>query len=183
MKIVRGAEALECGAVQTLDPTPAGTRAIQAIAELLASLRLDFMFVGEVARAAWLGGAIERGSVDVVAVMQPQQKNQIAMMASHRGFLVNPQEVEQSEELDLIPLKFEDVRVHVLVATNALYATMVAAAKEVGGIKVATREDLALLFALGEDFDVVRHLAASSGFDRERYNQKLISIGLRELVV
>ena len=183
MKIVRGAEALECGAVQTLDPTPAGTRAIQAIAELLARLRLDFMFVGEVARAAWLGGAIERGSVDVVAVMQPQQKNQIAMMASHRGFLVNPQEVEQSEELDLIPLKFEDVRVHVLVATNALYATMVAAAKEVGGIKVATREDLALLFALAEDVDVVRRLAASSGFDRQQYNQKLISIGLRELVV
>jgi hypothetical protein len=169
--------------VQTLDATPAATRAIQAVAELLAKLRLDFMFVGEVARVAWLGGAIERGSVDVVAVMQPQQKNQIAMMASHRGFLVNPQEVEKSEELDLIPLKFEDVRVHVLVATNALYATMVAAAKEVGGIKVATREDLALLFALGENFDVVRRLAASSDFNRQQYNEKLISIGLRELVV
>jgi hypothetical protein len=183
MKIVRAAEALECGAVQTLDATPPATRAIQAISELLAKLRLDFMFVGQVARAAWLGGAIDRGPVDVVAVMQPQQKNQIAMMASHRGFLVNPQEVERSEELDLIPLKFEDVRVHVLVATNALYATMVSAAKEVGGIKVATREDLALLFALGEDFDVVRRLAASSGFNRQQYNEKLISIGLRELVV
>ena len=150
---------------------------------VLTRLRLDFMFVGSVARAAWLGGIVDSGSVDVVAVMQPQQKNQIAMMASNRGFTVDRDEVEQAEELDLIPLKFGDVRVHVLVATNALYATMVAAAPRVSDIKVASREDLALLFALNDDFDAVGRLAASPAFDRKGYNAKLTSIGLSEYVL
>ena len=156
---------------------------IDAVSELLTKLRLDFMFVGSVARAAWLGGSVERGSVDVVAVMQPQQKNQMAMMASNRGFNVDRDEVEQAEELDLVPLKFGDIRVHVLVATNALYATMVAAAPRVGEIKVAAREDLALLFALNEDFDAVHRLADSPSFDRDGYNRKLTSIGLQEFVL
>jgi hypothetical protein len=154
--------------------------AIDAVAELLSKMRLDSMFVGEVARAAWLGGTVDDGSVDVVAVMQPQQKNQIAMMASNRGFNVDRDEVEQAEELDLVPLKYGDVRVHILVATNALYATMVAAAPRVGNIKVAAREDLALLFALNDDFDGVDRLAASPSFDRQRYNARLTSIGLSE---
>jgi hypothetical protein len=156
---------------------------IREVSELLTKLRLDFMFVGNVARAAWLGGTVDRGSVDVVAVMQPQQKNQIAMMASNRGFNVDRDEVEQAEELDLVPLRFGDIRVHVLVATNALYATMVAAAPRVGDIKVASREDLALLFALNEDFDAVHRLADSPSFDRDGYNRKLTSIGLQEFVL
>ena len=156
---------------------------IDAVSQLLTKLRLDFMFVGNVARAAWLGGTVDDGSVDVVAVMQPQQKNQIAMMASNRGFNVDRDEVQEAEELDLIPLKFGDIRVHVLVASNALYATMVAVAPRVGDIKVASREDLALLFTLNEDFDVVLRLADSPSFDRDGYNRKLTSIGLQEYVL
>jgi hypothetical protein len=62
--------------------------------------------------------------------MQGQQKNNVAMMASHRGFRVDRDEIEATEELDLVPLMFVDeagdVRVHVLVASNALYARMFA---------------------------------------------------------
>jgi hypothetical protein len=163
--------------------TPTYQGAIDAVSELLSKLRLDFMFVGNVARAAWLSGTVDSGSIDVVAVMQPQQKNQIAMMASNRGFTVDRNEVERAEELDLVPLKFGDIRVHVLVATNALYATMVAAAPRVGEIKVASREDLALLFALSDDFDAVGRLADSPSFDRERYNARLTSIGLQRYVI
>ena len=91
------------------------------------------MFVGSVARAAWLGGLIDSGSIDVLGLMQPQQKNQVAMMANNRGFRVDRDEIEQTEELDLIPLTWideeGDVRVHVLVASNALYARMFANAR------------------------------------------------------
>ncbi|HUJ13597.1 MAG TPA: hypothetical protein VL284_07360, partial [Thermoanaerobaculia bacterium] len=67
-------------------------------------LRIEWAFVGGVARAAWLGGAVDGGSIDVVALMKPEQKNQVAMMASNRGFRVDRDEIEQSEELDLVPL-------------------------------------------------------------------------------
>jgi hypothetical protein len=166
-----------------MDINPRYARAMEAVSDLLSRLRIEWIFVGGVARAAWLGGAIEGGSIDVVALMQPPQKNQVAMMASNRGFNVDRDEVEQAEELDLVPLKFGDIRVHVLVATNALYATMVAGAPRVGDIKVASREDLALLFALSDDFDAVGRLAASPSFDRKRYNAKLTSIGLSEYVL
>jgi hypothetical protein len=159
--------------------------AIEAVSSLLAQLRLDFMFVGSVARAAWLGGDVE-GSIDVVALMQPQQKSQVAMMASHRGFRADREEIDRSEELDLIPLHFGDVRVHVLVASNALYAKMIGAAqaRRVGGreLKVPSREDLALLLTLGEDFDAVRELTSDPDYDRARYEQTLRSIGLRQAV-
>jgi len=160
------------------------TRAIDAVSELLSKLRLDSMFVGSVARAAWLGDAIDGGPVDVVAVMSPEQKNQVAMMASHRGFRVDRAEVERSEELDLVPLHFEDVRVHVLVASNALYARMVRAARAVSlagrELKVASPEDLALMLTLSEDFDAVRRLMAGAAFARERYEEMMRSIGLWE---
>ena len=159
--------------------------AIDAVAELLEKLRLDFMFVGGVARAAWLGGDVE-GPIDVVALMQPQQKSQVAMMASNRGFRVDRQEIDRSEELDLIPLHFGDVRVHVLVASNALYAKMIAAARprRVGQreVKVPAREDVALLLTLGEDFDAVRELTGDPEFDRARYHQTLRSIGMAHAV-
>jgi len=90
------------------------------------------MFVGSVARSAWLGGLIDSGSIDVLGVMQPQQKNQVAMMASNRGFRVDRDEIDHAEELDLIPLTWideDDVRVHVLVASNALYARMFATSR------------------------------------------------------
>src|SRR5437016_3106072 len=96
-------------------------RAIEAVHELLTKLRLDFVFTGNVARAAWLGEAVESGSIDVLALMAPEQKNSVAMMASNRGFRVDRDEVTESEELDLVPMSFDEIRVHVLVASNALY--------------------------------------------------------------
>ena len=161
-------------------------RAIDAAADLLTRLRLDFAFVGHVARAAWLGTKVERGSLDILAVMAPEQKNQVAMMASHRGFHVDREEIEQSEELDLVPLRFGTdeggIRIHILVASNALYARMVGAAVPALKGKVVTAEDLALLFAVGEDQDVEK-LVELPGFDRRGYNERLMSIGLPSLVV
>jgi hypothetical protein len=165
-----------------MDINPRYARAIEAIKELLSRLKIESMFVGSVARAAWLGGGIDGGSIDVVALMQPQQKSQVAMMASNRGFRVERDEVDQSEELDLIPLHFADVRIHVLVASNALYAKMITAARTIGDLRVASREDLALLLTLGEDPSSVRELMSAADFDHVRYNERLLSIGLRELV-
>src|SRR5256885_12799861 len=100
-------------------------RAIEAVHELLSRLRLDFLFVGNVARSAWLGSEVASGSIDTLATMGPQQKNQVAMMASNRGFRVERDEVEASEELDVIPMRFDELRIHVLVASKALYGRMV----------------------------------------------------------
>ena len=175
----------------TISATPRYLRAIGAVAELLARLRIDFFFAGSVARAAWLGGDVSCGSVDVVALLKPEQKSQVAMMAGNRGFRVDRDEVEKTEELDLVPLTFVDaegdVRVHILVATNALYGTMFGAAREADvdglAIKVPAREDLALLLALAEDEAGVRALASSPGFDRAAYNRKLTSIGIGSYVI
>jgi hypothetical protein len=135
--------------------------------------------------------------------MGPQQMNQVAMMASHRGFRVEREEVEATEELDLIPMHFEDVRVHVLVASNALYGRMVAdgvvaewpgrqvaedvATRQPGNpvtqFKVPRIEDFALLLQMSNDVTALMTLLESAEFDRNYYNEKLTSIGLRELVV
>ena len=87
-------------------------RAIEGTAELLSKLRLLHAFVGTVARAAWLGGRVGRGADRRLALMNPAQKNQVAMMATNRGFRVEREEIEQSEELDLVPLNFVDPRRH-----------------------------------------------------------------------
>ena len=165
-----------------MDLSPRYSRAIAATDELLSKLRLEWTFVGGIARAAWLGGIVEGGSIDVVALMKPEQKSQVAMMASHRGFRIDRDEIDRSEELDLVPLHFDDVRVHVLVASNALYAKMIGAAKVVNGLKVAAAEDLALLLMLSEDAAGVRELMSRPEFDRARYNETLASIGLQDAV-
>ena len=166
-------------------------RALRAVADLLTRQRLASAYVGSVARAAWLGGEVAAGSIDVVAVMGPQQKNQVAMMASNRGWRVDRDEIEQSEELDLIPLNFVDeegeVRVHLLVASNALYGRMVASAVETTfeelTLRVPAAEDFALLLALAGDEAGLQSLTRDTAFDRHTYNEKLISIGLPGLVV
>jgi len=166
-------------------------RALSAIADLLARLRLGSAFVGSVARAAWLGGEVAAGSIDVVAVMGPQQKNQLAMMASNRGWRVDRGEIEQSEELDLVPLNFVDeegdVRVHVLVASNALYGRMVAAARETTfgdlTLRVVAADDFALLLALAGDHKSLRAVTSLENFNRRGFNEKLFSIGLPGMVV
>lgn len=161
-------------------------RAIHATAELLDKLRIDAMFVGGVARAAWLGGDVTGGAVDVLALMNAPQKSQLAMMASNRGFRVDREELEQTDELDLIPLNFADeegeVRVHVLLASNALYGRMVAAALPASiderTLRVPRAEDLALLLLFAEDEVTVRRLATLPEFDRAAFQERLVSIGL-----
>ena len=162
------------------------TRAIAAVSELLKSLRIDHLYLGGVARAAWLGGNVDSGSIDVLALMGPQQKSQVAMMARNRGFAVYEEEIDASEELDLVPLTFVDaegdVRVHVLVATNALYGSMFrnAFTEPLGdrNVSVPAAEDFALLLTLGGDEDGLWQLAASPDFDRNAYNAKVTAIGL-----
>lgn len=170
--------------------TPHHGRALHATAELLSKLRLDFAFVGGVARAAWLGGEAA-GPIDVLALMSPQQKGQVAMMASNRGFRVDRAEIEATDELDLVPLNYVgpdgEVRVHVLVASNALYGRMFATAREVEfeerTVKVVAPEDLALLLTMADDEVTVRRLSSVEGFDRHRFNERLVSIGLGGLVM
>src|SRR5436190_1669947 len=78
-----------------LRATPRHARAIEAVAELLSKLRIESMFVGSVARAVWLGGLVESGAIDILGLMQPQQKNQVAMMASNRGFRVDAADIDR----------------------------------------------------------------------------------------
>ena len=169
-------------------------RAIDATADLLSRLRLDFMFVGNVARAGWLGSLVDSGSIDVLALMAPPQKNQVCMMASNRGFRVDRDEIEQAEELDLIPLNFVDpegeIRVHVLVGSNALYGRMLPSGVEAElgtrAFRIAAAEDLALLLAVADD--AASHhdremLIRLPEFDRAAYNRRLVSIGLPHLVI
>jgi hypothetical protein len=177
--------------VQTIRASAQYARAIEAVADLLGKLRLNFAFVGGVARSAWLGGIADAGSVDVLAVMGPQQKSQVAMMGANRGFRVEREELDRTEELDLIPLWFADpdgdVRVHVLVASNALYGRLVASAVPAEfrerTVKIPLAEDFALLLALSGDDAGMRALIEQPAFDRQTYNLKLTSIGLAEHVI
>ena len=166
--------------------TPLVGRAIEAMADLLSRLRIEAMFVGTVAEAARLGGGGGRGPVDLIALMAGPQKNQLAMMASNRGFRVEEEELEASEELDLVPLNFADaegeVRVHVLLASNALYGRMVAAAvpARVGEreVRIPRAEDLALMLVLGDREPEAHRLEGTDGFDAAAFRERLVSIGL-----
>lgn len=159
------------------------SRAIHSTAELLTKLRVESIFVGSVARSVWLGEEIQRGSIDALALMNAPQKQQLAMMASHRGYRVEREEIEQTEELDLVPLNFVDdegdVRVHVLLASNALYGRMVASGVAVdGNVRVPRVEDLALLLMMSDDHDAVAKLRARPEFDHGAFDERLIAIGL-----
>ena len=168
-----------------MHPVRAASRhaeAIHAVAELLEKLRIESIFVGNVARSAWLDVEVASGSIEVLALMNAPQKNQVAMMASNRGFRVERSEIEQSEELDLVPLNFGDVRVHVLLASNALYGKMVSAgqAAQIGerAIRISSAEDLALMMLVAEDEETAQRLMALPEFDRKAFNDRLTSIGL-----
>lgn len=165
------------------------TEAIHATAELLEKLRIDAMFVGSAARAAWLGEEVSRGAIDVLALMNAPQKNQLAMMASNRGFRVDRDELAQTEELDLVPLNFvseegeiPDIRIHVLLASNALYGRMIKAAVTATfgerTLRVPRAEDLALLLMFAEDDEALRALSALEEFDRAAFQERLVSIGV-----
>lgn len=172
--------------MQEITAAPRVARAIHATAELLERLRIEAMFVGRVAEAAWLGSVADAGPVDLVALMNAPQKSQMAMMASNRGFRVEREEIEASEELDLVPLNFLDaggeVRVHVLLASNALYGRMVSAGvpAHIDGrsIRVPRAEDLALMLVMADREEAVRSLQRLDGFDANAFRDRLISIGL-----
>jgi hypothetical protein len=162
------------------------SRALHAVAELLSKLKIDAMFVGHAARSAWMDAEMDSGAIDVLALMNAQQRNQLAMMASHRGFRVERAELEQAEELDLVPLHFidpeGDLRVHVLLASNALYGRMVAAAEpatlDERPVRIPRAEDLALMLLMAEDEAAVRHLTSLPEFDLIAFRERLTSIGL-----
>ncbi|MFP5247087.1 MAG: hypothetical protein ACLGH0_10375, partial [Thermoanaerobaculia bacterium] len=162
------------------------SQAIHAIADLLSRLKIDALFVGGVARSAWIGSEVGTGAIDVLALMTAPQKNQLAMMAANRGFRVEREELEQSEELDLVPLNYVhdegDVRVHVLLASNALYGRMIAAGVEASvderALRVPRAEDLALMLLMAEDEAAVRHLTSLPEFDLQAFRDRLTSIGL-----
>jgi len=169
---------------------------IAAVDDLLGRLRTERAFVGSVASAAWTGRRVESAAVDVLVALTPEGRSQVPMMASNRGFTVDRAELEAAEQLDLVPLRFgtgdSEVRIHVLIASNALYGNMVRdAVQAVSGdvsIRVITAEDLALLLTVAEDetSTLLRdEVIARTGreFQLDRLNNKLTSIGLARKTV
>lgn len=167
--------------------------AIDAVVSLLEKFRIDFAFVGQVAESAWLGRRIEKGSIDVLAVVGPDRRGQIPMMAmaQNRCFQVDKEAVEAALELDLIPLTFSaesrTIPIHILIASNALYSIMIRDAVETTmgerTLKVVRAEDLALLLMVDESEEAtgkVREIVSTAGenFDLGGFNERLASIGL-----
>ena len=116
--------------VQSVHASSRYGRALAAVTDFLTRLKLEFAFVGNVARSAWLGSRVECGSLDLIALINTEQKSQVAMMANGRGFRVEREEIDaEREELDLDSARFADpegtIRIHVLVGSNALYGRMV----------------------------------------------------------
>ncbi|HXI13688.1 MAG TPA: hypothetical protein VNM92_13745 [Thermoanaerobaculia bacterium] len=163
------------------------TVAAAATVELMMKLRISFAFVGDIALSAWLGRSSVARQVDLLAVVSPEGKQQIPMMAGHRGFELDRELIEATEEFDLVPMAYCGVKIHVLIASNALYGRMVAAAvpARLGSldVKIAAAEDLALLLTFSDATDsllsrneLVRSSAAE--FDIARFNRKLVSLGV-----
>lgn len=168
--------------------------AIEAVHDLLSRLKMDHMFVGAVGEAAWLGEEIVGGAVDVLAALAPERKAQVPMMASNRGFVVDRDAVEAADELDVVPLAWDTegvrVRIHVLVASNALYGRMfrtpVPVRMEETEMQVPSAEDVVLMMIVGErNRNDIERLADSAGsrFHRPTLNEKLKSIGLQGSVI
>lgn len=162
--------------------------AVRATEALLGKLQIAHAFVGEVALAAWLGRPAAGGTVDVLALLTPDRSRQVPMMASNRGFLVDETELEETRELDLIPMRFAhesgNPRVHVLMASNALYSRMLGRSTEAelgdDMIPVAHPEDLGLMLAMQDARETLEALVEAAGerFDLARFNETLVSIGL-----
>lgn len=167
--------------------------AVRATEELLTKLQIAHAFVGEIAISAWLGRAATAGSVDVLALVTPDRSRQVPMMACNRGFLVDEHELEETRELDLIPMRFVhddgNPRVHVLMASNALYSRMLGRTTEAelgdDMIPVVHAEDLGLMLAMQDADETLDALIASAGegFDCDRFNETLVSIGLSGRIV
>lgn len=126
---------------------------------------------------------MDEGAVDVLAMLSPERMRQVPVMASHNGFEVDSSEVEAAAELDLVPMRYDGIRVHVLMATNALYGQMLAGSVEASveetSVRIVNAEDLALLHLMAEDDETVRTMMGQvPELDVEALNRKLDSIGL-----
>ncbi|MEO8215760.1 MAG: hypothetical protein ABI718_01640 [Acidobacteriota bacterium] len=177
--------------ILTIDLSEPYRQTMEAVAELLTRLRVENIFVGAAALAAWMGSEFNKGSVDVLAAVSPEGSRQIPMMASHRGFIVERETVEAAEELDLVPMRFPasgyEIRLHVLIASNALYGNMIRDGIELAmgerTVKVISAEDLALLLTVAGDESSLRNraeliLRRGAEFDLERLNRRMTAIGL-----
>ena len=175
----------------TVEASPAYREALEAVAELLDKLRIEYVFVGEVAVAGWFATLVDDGAVDVLAAVSPEGSGQIPMMAGHRGFIVSREDIEATQELDLIPLRFpageNEIRIHVLIASNALYGNLirdgVVARMGERNLRIVSAEDLALLLTVGGSGDDLRLrneliLRVGASFDSERMNRRMTAIGL-----
>lgn len=170
-------------------------RVIVALLNLFRGMRVNHAFVGTVAGSAWLGRHVEDGSIEALVAVGADGARTLPMMAQHRGFVVDQNLIEASEELDLVPLSFPaqggEIRVHVLLATNALYGRMIAAARDAHlrdiDLRIVCAEDFGLLLSVAEDessaADLERLIESFHGFDLDLFNRKLQSIGLGHLTV
>ena len=176
---------------RTIHARPEVIEAMSAIWRLLGTLRVEAAFVGAAATSAWLDRPIDATSVDLVAMLSPDGVHQVPMMAGNRGFLVERDTVEAARELDLVPLGYPTgggtIRVHVLLASNALYARMIREAVDARlseeSVRVVNAEDLALLLLMTESDESEHQLRElrekqREAFDLARFNDKLASIGL-----
>lgn len=169
-------------------------RAIADLEALLDRFRIDAAYVGQVAEAAWLGQPIEEGAIEVVALLSPDQRDRLPLMASNGPFEVDEDSVEAARELDLVPITHagegDPVSIYVLMASNALYGNMVRCAREaeIGEltVRVVQPSDLAILFAVNdseESKEKLRRLARTDSFDLEAFNKRLSAIGLGKAAV
>lgn len=164
-------------------------KAVAALQDLLERGRIDSAYVGGIAESAWLDEPFEHGSIEVIALLSPDQRDRLPIMASNGPFEVDPRAVEAARELDLVPIRHVDgdtsVSIYVLVASNALYGNMIRCATDasLGGtpVRVVQPSDLAILFAVDDSEDSkqkLRKLAKTPSFDLNAFNRRLTAIGL-----
>lgn len=159
-------------------------------AALLRQVEAPYAFVGDVALNAWLDRPHNGHTVDVVTLLGDRPTSLLAA-AGEAGLTFDEREIARCEELDLIPLRFDgrsdSVRIHLLLATNALYGRMIQSAVEgeVEGtwVRVVSAEDLALLLSISGTEESARSLeelttAPGVNFDHERFRRMLTMIGI-----
>ena len=179
----------------TLHLPPEHRRAAAILDELMEQVKIDYAFVGSIALNAWLDVPVA-GSLDLLALISPERGSQLPMAATHRGFRVDREEIEAVRELDLLPMHFEgeqEIRVNVLMATNALYSNMIARRREVSinddrTVWIIAPSDLALLLRVAENETAESQFSSlldrwADELDVDGFNRNLRSIGLARLEV
>lgn len=178
-----------------LELDPRYVAAMQALLPLLERSRVGHAFVGDVASNAWLGEPV-RGSIDLLALISPERGSTIPQLAPSHGFRVDRDEAEKVRELDLLPIHHmgeAEIRINVLMATNALYSNMIARSElfelpPEHEVHVISAADHALLLRVAGDERSAALFArlldeCGERIDRMRFNRSLRSIGLARLEV